>query len=184
MDSRIVQLAKQLLSNVSDLDAYIQSHNIPQPTYDKDGPLDYDLKSESADAARISAIENALELHDLLIGPTMILRPIVSLESSSYPSCLGLELVLTSPVPATSTTPQVSKPSTDSTSLEKCPLMERSPSRSLPVYVTSTSLISNGYFASLCVIIMPSVSLETGSCLIPQPRVLSRSHKVCGMHWA
>ena len=83
MESKIVQLAKQLLSKVNDLNGHMQSQNIPQPPFDVDGPLDFDLQSTSADASRLSAIECAIELHDLLIGPTMILRPVVRSETPS-----------------------------------------------------------------------------------------------------
>ena len=77
METKIVQLARQLLSEVIRLDGHMQSHNMSQPSFDVDGPLDFDLHSSSADASRLSAIESAIELHDLLIGPTLLLRPVV-----------------------------------------------------------------------------------------------------------
>lgn len=97
MDSKLVQLAKQLLSNVSELDAHITSHNLPQPTFDIGGPPDYDLKSTSSDANRLSALECAIEIHDLLLGPTMILRPTVRPETPSESTYLATELPLNHP---------------------------------------------------------------------------------------
>ena len=98
MGSKLVQLAKQLLSEVNDLDAHMQSHNMAQPTFDVDGPLDFNLQSTSADASRLSAIECAIELHDLLLGPTMILRPVVRFENTSYVTYPDTELPLTAAI--------------------------------------------------------------------------------------
>lgn len=77
MDSRIVELAKQILANAEKVDDHLKSNNLPQPSFDIDGPLEMELASKEAEAARISAIEGTMELQDLLLGPKMLLRPVV-----------------------------------------------------------------------------------------------------------
>lgn len=79
MGSKIIQLAQQILSNTEKVSEHLQSHSLPQPSFDINGPLDFDIKIPSVEAARLSAIEASMELQDLLIGPTMILRPVVCL---------------------------------------------------------------------------------------------------------
>ena len=79
MDSRIVQLAKQILEKTTEVDNYLQSHNLPQPSFKIEAPLDFSIDSTAVEGARRSAIEASTELQDLLIGPTMILRPVVNL---------------------------------------------------------------------------------------------------------
>lgn len=78
MHSQIVELANQLVRNVNDVNAYLLSNDLPQPSFDVDGPLELGTQSApDVEAARISAIEATMELQDLLLGPTMLLRPIV-----------------------------------------------------------------------------------------------------------
>ena len=77
MDSQIVKLAKQILANVNDVDGYLGSSNLAQPSFDVNGPADFTIKSAKVEASRISAIEATMELQDLLLGPKMLLRPIV-----------------------------------------------------------------------------------------------------------
>lgn len=78
MQPQIVQLANQLVRNVNDLNTYLQSNDLPQPSFNVDGPIELGTQSApDVEAARISAIEATMELQDLLLGPTMLLRPIV-----------------------------------------------------------------------------------------------------------
>ena len=79
MGSQLIQLAKQILASAEEVDTYLRSHNLPQPSFNVDSPLDLDIRSPPAEKARLSAIEAAIELQDLLMGPTMILRPVVRL---------------------------------------------------------------------------------------------------------
>lgn len=77
MDSRIVELAKSILVNTNEVDAYLTSNRLPQPSFSIDGPIEFGTNSPDVNRARISAIEATMELQDLLLGPTMLLRPIV-----------------------------------------------------------------------------------------------------------
>lgn len=77
MDSRIIQLAKDILANATSVDGYFKSNNLPQPSFDTDGPVDFGIKSVEVEACRIAAIEASIELQDLLLGPKMLLRPVV-----------------------------------------------------------------------------------------------------------
>lgn len=79
MTSHILQLATRILANAETVTHHLQSHHLPQPTFAIDGPPEMELDSKPAEAARISAIESAMELQDLLLGPKMLLRPVVSL---------------------------------------------------------------------------------------------------------
>ena len=77
MPSRVVELATQILANANKVDGHLRSNNLPQPSFDVDGPLDLKMKPAEIEAARLSAIEASMELQDLLLGPTMLLRPVV-----------------------------------------------------------------------------------------------------------
>ena len=79
MASRIVELASQLTSNVDQVNNHLKSHDLPQPSFDVNAPFELELDSPDVEKARISAIEATIELQDLLMGPTMLLRPIVCL---------------------------------------------------------------------------------------------------------
>ena len=77
MDSRIIELAKQILANTNEVDGYLSCNNLPQPSFNVDGPVDFGIKSAEVEVSRLSAIESTMELQDLLLGPTMLLRPTV-----------------------------------------------------------------------------------------------------------
>ena len=85
MESRILQLVNQLVHNVDNVNSYLQSNSLPQPSFDLDAPLELGTKSApDVEAARISAIEATIELQDLLMGPTMLLRPMVRIQIRSH----------------------------------------------------------------------------------------------------
>ena len=77
MPSRLLELTDQLAVKVKQVDKYLQSNNLPEPSFDIHGPLDMEIQSADVEAARIAAIEASMELQDLLLGPTMLLRPVV-----------------------------------------------------------------------------------------------------------
>ena len=83
MDSRIVELAKQILINVNDVNEFLEANSLAQPSFHVDGPVDFNIKSADVEASRMAAIEATMELQDLLLGPTMLLRPIVRIAPSS-----------------------------------------------------------------------------------------------------
>ena len=78
VSSRIVQLAQQIISNTHELDSYLQSENLPSPSFEEDGPVDFGIRSDSIKKAQDVVIDSTLELHNLLIGPALCLRPVVT----------------------------------------------------------------------------------------------------------
>ena len=86
MESRIVQLARKILANTGEVDSYLRTNNLPQPSFEVDGPVDFGAALGSAQQARLSTIEASMELQDLLLGPTMILRPMVRRVDIHQPS--------------------------------------------------------------------------------------------------
>ena len=77
MSSRIVELAMQILANTVEVDSYLTLNGLPQPSFEVDGPLDLGIKSREVEANRIAAIEASVELQELLLGPKMLIRPVV-----------------------------------------------------------------------------------------------------------
>ena len=76
--TRIAELAAEIQENTTKVDKYLQSKDLPSPSFDEDGPVDLGIESEEIAKARERAREASLELHDLLLGPALCLRPIVS----------------------------------------------------------------------------------------------------------
>ena len=76
--TRIAELANLIQDNTSKVDAYLRSKDLPQPSFDEDGPVDLGIESEEIQKAVQVTRESSLELHDLLLGPGLNLRPIVS----------------------------------------------------------------------------------------------------------
>ena len=76
--SKILELANIIQTNTAKLDAYLHENHLPSPSFDEDGPIDFGIKSPDAEGARTAAIEAGMELNDLLLGPTMNIRPVVS----------------------------------------------------------------------------------------------------------
>lgn len=77
--SRIVQLAQLISSQTAAIDAHLQSNNLPQPSFNQDGPTE-PIKNETPDikTAKTDVIEAAIELRQLLEGPMKLLLPEVS----------------------------------------------------------------------------------------------------------
>ncbi|KAL2038369.1 hypothetical protein N7G274_009019 [Stereocaulon virgatum] len=75
MDSKIIELAKQILANTNSVDEFLRSNELPQPSFGVDGPVDFGIGSAEVGSLRLSTIEATIELQDLLLGPTMLLRP-------------------------------------------------------------------------------------------------------------
>ncbi|MCJ1310857.1 hypothetical protein MMC25_004525 [Agyrium rufum] len=76
--SRISELAALVQSNTAKVDEYLREQKLPFPSFDEDGPLDLKIESEEVTKARNTAMEASLELHDLLLGPSMCLRPVLN----------------------------------------------------------------------------------------------------------
>lgn len=77
-DTRIVQLATNIIKNTTKVDAYLNGMGLPSPSFHEDGPVDFGIKSEGISKARENAIDDSLELHNLLLGPSLTIRPFVS----------------------------------------------------------------------------------------------------------
>lgn len=76
--SRIAELASQVQESVTALDTYMRTNGLPTPSFDEDGPEELGLNdSIEAKNARETALAATLELHELLLGPGDLLRPIV-----------------------------------------------------------------------------------------------------------
>ena len=78
--SRIAQLSGLIAVNVAKLEGYLNENNLPFPSFDVDGPvkINYSSDAPEIEAARTAAVEASIELHDLLQGPILALRPMVS----------------------------------------------------------------------------------------------------------
>jgi hypothetical protein len=79
--SKLVQLAEAIINNTKTVDSYFKEHDLPIPSFDSDGPVDFGISSDAHDVetARIKIIEASWELADLLQGPMAFLRPLVRL---------------------------------------------------------------------------------------------------------
>ena len=77
MASRLNELVTLIARTVGQVDAHLKHHGISSPSFEENVALEDDCLSPEVDKTRLAAIEATLELHDLLMGPTMLLRPIV-----------------------------------------------------------------------------------------------------------
>ena len=80
--SRVVQLAEAVLKNAKEFVSYLVEHNLPTPSFDADGPANFNALP--VEQARVDAIEAARELADLLQGPVGFVRPLVRLSIIPY----------------------------------------------------------------------------------------------------
>lgn len=76
--SRIAELAAQIHENTARVDQYLQSRSLPSPSFHEDGPVDFGIEDEEVQKARETALDSSLELHQLLLGPAMCLRPVLN----------------------------------------------------------------------------------------------------------
>lgn len=77
--TRIAELAASVQENTVKVDEYLRSRGLPCPSFDEDSPLDLGIEDEDIKKALEVARDSSLELHDLLRGPEMLLRPMVRL---------------------------------------------------------------------------------------------------------
>ena len=77
--TRITELAIRIQENTFKVDDYMSRKGLPSPSFDEDGPVDFKISSPEIEEARITAIDSTLELHQLLLGPALCLRPVVSM---------------------------------------------------------------------------------------------------------
>ncbi|TGO30064.1 hypothetical protein BPAE_0008g00560 [Botrytis paeoniae] len=74
--TRIAELATQVAENTKRVDEYLRQHDLPSPSFDAEGPVDFCIRSEEIQRARSLAIDGAAELADLLRGPKESLQPV------------------------------------------------------------------------------------------------------------
>lgn len=78
---RIIELAVQIQENTAKVDEYLRNKGLPSPSFDEDGPVDFQIEDGEIQIAREKALDSSLELHQLLLGPAMCLRPVVSIQT-------------------------------------------------------------------------------------------------------
>lgn len=90
--TRITELANLIQDNIIKVDVYLRDKGLPPPSFDEDGPVDLGIESEEIRKAVDVTRESSLELHDLLLGPGLNLRPVVSglIEFSSLSQLIQL----------------------------------------------------------------------------------------------
>jgi len=67
------ELAQEVQSHVAVIDKYLKEHNLPQPTFDADSPLELPLDAD-VQRARMLLIEQASALANLATGAADHLR--------------------------------------------------------------------------------------------------------------
>jgi hypothetical protein len=84
--SRIIQLAQSIASNTAFIDGYIRENNLPQPSFEADGPSAF-LEDATAETkkAKNNTIEALIELKQLLEGPMKLLLPEVRVSNQTIP---------------------------------------------------------------------------------------------------
>ena len=82
--TRINELAVRIQENTFKVDDYMSRKGLPSPSFDEDGPVDFKINSPEIEEARMIAIDSTLELHQLLLGPALCLRPVVSMVMNRF----------------------------------------------------------------------------------------------------
>lgn len=75
--SRLTDLAKAILANAEEVEEHLKANGHPQPSFDEHSPPELPLPP-GPQQKRQKAVDAAMELQDLLNGPAMQLRPVVS----------------------------------------------------------------------------------------------------------
>ncbi|CAK3814349.1 O-methyltransferase [Lecanosticta acicola] len=73
----ITDLAKSILENAQKVEDYLKANNLPQPSFDEHSPPELPLSPEMQQI-RQNAVDAAMDLEALLIGPVMQLRPVLN----------------------------------------------------------------------------------------------------------
>ncbi|RDW81607.1 uncharacterized protein DSM5745_05164 [Aspergillus mulundensis] len=75
---RIAELAALIQQRTAEIDAYLQENNLPQPSFEEDASSNHNLTNKEIVDARDDLLSATLELHDLILGPAMCLRPMLN----------------------------------------------------------------------------------------------------------
>lgn len=76
-ESRLKVLARSILENTDTVERYCEQNQLATPSFDEHAVPDVEYNDAKVEAARVAAIDASEELRDLLVGPTMCLRPVV-----------------------------------------------------------------------------------------------------------
>lgn len=77
--SRLMELSSIISTNTSKINEYLQSHNLPQPSFDIDAPTQpVPTGNQELEEARTKAVEASIELQQLLQGVDKLLLPEVT----------------------------------------------------------------------------------------------------------
>ncbi|PYH84529.1 O-methyltransferas-like protein [Aspergillus uvarum CBS 121591] len=75
--SRIVELATRIQELAKERESYLQENDIQSPSFDEDGPVELRLSGHML-AAREEVLSSTLEHHNLFLGPSNCLRPVLN----------------------------------------------------------------------------------------------------------
>ncbi|KAL4902137.1 hypothetical protein BDW74DRAFT_186935 [Aspergillus multicolor] len=76
--SRIVELAALIQRRTADISAYLTENNLPQPSFEESAAHQQLNITGVIGDARDDVLNATLELHDLILGPAMALRPMLN----------------------------------------------------------------------------------------------------------
>lgn len=70
--STIARLAARISANSSVIDEHLRSHNLPTPSFDRDGPAEVlnPDQSEKVRLAREAVLDDTRQLYGLVLGPS------------------------------------------------------------------------------------------------------------------
>lgn len=95
VSSRISELAQMVASDTAIVEKYYVDRGLPLPSFEVGGLEDPAIRDDPiAENARIALIGSCLELHDLVQGPVMQVRPWVSAEELQIVVTRRLTVVL------------------------------------------------------------------------------------------
>ncbi|RAH68272.1 O-methyltransferase-like protein [Aspergillus aculeatinus CBS 121060] len=75
--SRIVELATRIQELTKEIDSHLRENNLQAPSFDEDGPVLLGLSGHML-SAREEVLSSTLELHNLFLGPSNCLRPVLN----------------------------------------------------------------------------------------------------------
>ncbi|RAK70971.1 S-adenosyl-L-methionine-dependent methyltransferase [Aspergillus fijiensis CBS 313.89] len=75
--SRIVELATRIQGLTKEIDSHLRENNLPAPSFEENGPVELGLSGHML-SAREEVLSSTLELHDLFLGPSNCLRPVLN----------------------------------------------------------------------------------------------------------
>lgn len=69
--SLVTELSSRIAANTAKIEEYLSNHSLPIPLFAVNAPLNLEIPTKESDilAARQAAIDDTLELHQLMLGP-------------------------------------------------------------------------------------------------------------------